>query len=98
MGLGSGSGFGFGFGFGLGVVLALPPLLLVAAHAVHLHEELRLDAPARFVLVGAATLAGERVDLVNEDGGGRVEASHVEEQLYLARARGWGSAWRSAWV
>ena len=51
--------------------------------AVHLHEQLTLDAAARLVLVGAAALAGERVDLVDEDGRRRVEASHLEEQPHL---------------
>eukprot|EP00962_Isochrysis_galbana_P038329 scaffold13606_cov118-Isochrysis_galbana.AAC.7 len=62
-------------------VLPLGALLrLVAAHPVHLHQQLRLDAARGLVLARGAALRGERVDLVDKDSRRRVEARHVEEQ------------------
>ncbi len=53
----------------------------VVAHAVHLHEQLRLDPSRRFRLPFAARPA-ERVYLVDEDDRGLVLARHAEELLH----------------
>jgi hypothetical protein len=50
----------------------------VAADAVHLHEQLGLDAPRGFGFAFAARPA-QRVDFVDEDDRGLVFAGEVEE-------------------
>lgn len=55
--------------------------LAVLAYAVHLHEELGLDAP-RGLRVAFAAGGAEGVDFVDEDDGRFVLARHGEEEFY----------------
>mmetsp|Transcript_38451 Transcript_38451/g.98332 ORF Transcript_38451/g.98332 Transcript_38451/m.98332 type:complete len:369 (+) Transcript_38451:336-1442(+) len=49
------------------------------AHAVHLAEQLRLEAPRRLVLARAAARRHQRVHLVEEDDGGRAVPRHRKQ-------------------
>ena len=65
----------------------LAGVLALRADAVHLDEQLRLDASRRLVLRLGAAARAQRVDLVDEDGRRRVEARHFEQQPHLWSAK-----------